>query len=313
MNDGSLSLGENRSCSSSEKSLELHHTGEGWFDRMKARKLGSGDSAGDDKDSQDETADLQDSWGVGAVVCELPSELTEPTNKLKKKKKMGLFRRRNNSKSDENALDTSMHSSYSSRSNSSYMGPTPLGPDGKPLRSCMSASNSVSEYALDNDSDHSSSAPKMKRSVSFGEVQFREYERALGDNPSVTSGPPLSIGWRYNEAGAFSVDNYEEHKPDPRNKEELQMPQEIREKLLREQAGVTSSALQQVNREVNTVKRERKASRATVQTPALQTTAETIETVQRKLKRIVKGKSKEKEEEELWENAQRLAASASAL
>jgi hypothetical protein len=111
----------------------------------------------------------------------------------------------------------------------------------------------------------------------------------------------------------YPVDKYEEHKPDPRNKEELQMPQEIREKLLREQAGVTSSALQMVNKEVNIVKRERKASRATAQTPAFQTTAETFETVQRRLKRIVKGKSKEKEEEELWENAQRLAASANAL
>jgi len=42
------------------------------------------------------------------------------------------------------------------------------------------------------------------RNVSFSHLQVREYEVTLGDNPSVSSGVPVSLGWRYNPQEKFS-------------------------------------------------------------------------------------------------------------
>jgi hypothetical protein len=50
----------------------------------------------------------------------------------------------------------------------------------------------------------------LKKKVSFSHLQIRTYETILGDNPSCTGGPSLSIGWRYNPEHFHStVDEYE--------------------------------------------------------------------------------------------------------
>jgi hypothetical protein len=59
----------------------------------------------------------------------------------------------------------------------------------------------------------------MPRNVSFSHLQVREYEVTLGDNPSVSSGVPLSLGWRYNPKEKITkFDNDEEVLVDPSNR-----------------------------------------------------------------------------------------------
>jgi len=51
---------------------------------------------------------------------------------------------------------------------------------------------------------------KKKKTVHFGNIQIRTHETILGDNPSCTNGPPISIGWRYDPNHLdMSVDEYE--------------------------------------------------------------------------------------------------------
>lgn len=308
--EGTTVAMESKVAMAFEGSNESLDAGDLMFEALKNSSHGD---RRDESDVEDSWENLQDSWGAGAVVCELPSELAQPkcfippesspTN-TKKKKISGLFRARR--RASFGGMDSSNHSSASNRSTSSYMGPRPLGKDGKPLKSCMSATNSVTGD-LD-DSDNSQSTPvksKMKRSVSFDQVQFREYERALGDNPSVTSGPPLTIGWRYNETATLPVEKYEDLKPKPRTKSELQVPRGLREQMLREQADVTSSQLAKANREVTSIQHQRKMTSATLHH---QVVHEAAEKIGRKLKRIIKRTSKEKEEDELWENAALVAS-----
>lgn len=58
-----------------------------------------------------------------------------------------------------------------------------------------------------------SSNTRERRSVSFGAIHVRQYERIVGDHPDTKVGVPLSIGWTYYEddehPDGVSIDRYE--------------------------------------------------------------------------------------------------------
>ncbi len=137
--------------------------------------------------------------------------------------------------------------------NPAYAGPPPMGPDGRPLKSCLCrctlpdgsvhlAICSSSCTDSEEGSHGSFSSSKKKLNVTFSHVQIREYSRTVGDNPSVTCGPPLSIGWKYNKRGELDIDSYEADKAcrcDPDSRECRRLTPRERERLLKEIAGET--------------------------------------------------------------------------
>lgn len=58
------------------------------------------------------------------------------------------------------------------------------------------------------------SNPRVKRSVSYGSVKIREYERVIGDNPGCSSGVPIGIGWNYQVTEETNIDDVQHQKKD---------------------------------------------------------------------------------------------------
>lgn len=184
----------------------------------------------------------------------------------------------------------------------------PLLFDALPLRSAMSArtlEESLHRRPANTSSDHGKGGPvhpRRRRSVAFDQVIIREYERVLGDNPSVTCGPPLSIGWRYSPIPLqMSIDDYEDGKGFPRTSAEFLVPKSVREVMLKEHAEVSRRKMVDA---VRTIQKEKAQRRRTVVNLSMAPTEECIEGVKRKVKSIVSRKSSYSYlETKLWDQA----------
>ena len=222
-------------------------------------------------------------------------------------------------KKDTTILDDSSHSKASiltERSRrSSYRGPTPLKKDGSVVRGIMR--NQSSYHSNDGRSrDALSSADSLPspekekvgglRRCSFSSVDIREHERVAGDNPCVTSGVPLSIGWGYYQHDSISLDDYEFNRGPPRDKIEMMVPAGIRRQMLRDEFDVTIAEINASMREVNVTKRHR---RHTVATEHMEGWSEVVQSAKRKFGRFAKKTSTKKEEQKIWERAHKQALS----
>ena len=93
------------------------------------------------------------------------------------------------------------------------------------------ASSSSSSDA--SDSDHDDDDDVTKR-VSFESVEIIELPFALGDNPSVSHGPPLTTEWEAQHRTTLDLDFFETYRPSRRTGRNLVVSYEDREKLLLE-------------------------------------------------------------------------------
>ena len=129
---------------------------------------------------------------------------------------------------------------------------------------------------------------KNKRSVSFDRIDIREYQRTVGDNPSVSSGPALSLAWDYSDSVRSTVDNYESERGSRRKMMEMVVPRFERELLLKD-SGVSRKEMAQCVRTINHIKAKR---RQTVNNLKMSKMEENWEGVTRTMGKIMKRRNR---------------------
>ena len=95
------------------------------------------------------------------------------------------------------------------------------------------------------------------KSVRFDTVEIREYPYVLGDNPSVSAGPPLSIGWEPQDEFTVGFDEYETGKPTrPRDIYEMRFDETLR-LLILQSSGYTMREIAQAVIDVRIIQHHR--------------------------------------------------------
>jgi len=119
--------------------------------------------------------------------------------------------------------------------------------------------------------------PKKARRVVFGAVEFRHYERILSDNPSVTNGASVGIGWRYDSVERYSVEQYEQAKlgQDPLKANDLLMSKDERERLLLS-LGYSKTEIIAAVREHNKARNKRKQTTNNLRAAPIEEAAENV-------------------------------------
>ena len=134
-----------------------------------------------------------------------------------------------------------------------------------PIKSCLSHKNLFLEEEEEGDDSNYNlhwitnipPSPKMKKSVSFHHIEIREHERTISDNPSVSSGIGLGIGWESIDSLQCSVDEWEIYRPPRRSKSNLLIPSQLREQILRNECDITQGQINDSIKQITRIKQSR--------------------------------------------------------
>ena len=133
--------------------------------------------------------------------------------------------------------------------------------DSSTMRTYPSYCDEISESSGQIDVEDSGSRYLGKKRVRFGTISMREHEITLGDNPCCSNGPSVSLGWRYNKIGPFSVEAYENSmEGSRRTRMQLVIPRCHRESMLVDN-GFGRTAIEKSIKEKEKIQKDRRASR----------------------------------------------------
>lgn len=115
--------------------------------------------------------------------------------------------------------------------------------------------------------DHKkTSNDRQRRSVSFGPIHVRQYQRIVGDHPETKVGVPLGIGWAYNEdedhPDGISIERYE---ADRIRKGKLKMSSITRKNMMLHIFGFTEEEIRLAEKRSTKLRKQKEKSEGTAQ------------------------------------------------
>eukprot|EP00529_Nitzschia_sp_RCC80_P026918 CAMPEP_0113482948 /NCGR_PEP_ID=MMETSP0014_2-20120614/23182_1 /TAXON_ID=2857 /ORGANISM="Nitzschia sp." /LENGTH=280 /DNA_ID=CAMNT_0000376481 /DNA_START=67 /DNA_END=909 /DNA_ORIENTATION=- /assembly_acc=CAM_ASM_000159 len=136
--------------------------------------------------------------------------------------------------------------------------------------------------------------------VRFSTVEIREHNMTMGDNPSVSSGIPLTIEWNHANEFVCDLDVYEKLRPERRGRYDLVLPRSHRTALCYQSAGYSRSEILKQVKVVSVTKNERRRS---IQYQRLDALHEFVEKSCRATMNMTLRKKTKQEEREYIQNA----------
>jgi hypothetical protein len=117
------------------------------------------------------------------------------------------------------------------------------------------------KQAYGNDMDTTFPNHVPKHEVAWTTIEIHIHGVMLGDHPSVSSGPPITIEWDAFKSVKLTIVEYEESKPSHRSSGALLIPKAVREDWLRNQ-GYSRRELEMAIRSIHENKKGRLSSAA---------------------------------------------------
>ena len=96
--------------------------------------------------------------------------------------------------------------------------------------------------------------------VKFQNIEIRNYDMTIGDNPACSYGPPVSLDWKYAEASAMPLEEYEESRGARRKSYQMHLNVTHRKKIL-EGWDITEDEMNYVAKEVKDVRKGRERTK----------------------------------------------------
>lgn len=109
------------------------------------------------------------------------------------------------------------------------------------------------------------SAPTSPRSftkhrVSFSEVHVHEFAQWLGDNPSVSQGPPIALSWNRVNTTVIKIDDYETSRGRRRSEQELITCVQQRINIIKWCLGYSDDEISEQERQISKFRKSRESS-----------------------------------------------------